>query len=108
MKVGGGGGRLGKVDSIVRRIHHHPSSSPPTSEQQSHHEPRQSPGSGSASPSWWATLVAGPLTGAALNPARAFGPAFVTGAWHGQAVYWIGPLARGGVAGAAWRWVLED
>ena len=45
-------------------------------------------------------LVAGPLTGAALNPARAFGPALVAGAWHNQLVYWSGPLLGGVVAGA--------
>jgi aquaporin Z len=31
-------------------------------------------------------LVAGGLTGAALNPARAFGPALVSWTWHSQAV----------------------
>ena len=44
-------------------------------------------------------LVAGPLTGAALNPARAFGPALVVGQWAHQGVYWIGPLAGGFLAG---------
>ena len=38
-------------------------------------------------------LAIGPLTGAALNPARAFGPAVATGHWANWFVYWIGPLA---------------
>ncbi len=48
-------------------------------------------------------LVAGGLTGAAINPARAFGPALVSWTWHSQAVYWIGPLAGGVVAGWIWK-----
>lgn len=50
-----------------------------------------------------AAVVAGGLTGAALNPARAFGPAVVSWTWHSQAVYWIGPLVGGLAAGGAWR-----
>ena len=38
-------------------------------------------------------LAAGPLTGAAMNPARAFGPAIAAGAWSFHYVYWVGPLA---------------
>lgn len=45
------------------------------------------------------TFVAWPLTGAALNPARFFGPALATGHWANQGVYWLGPLAGGFVAG---------
>ena len=40
-------------------------------------------------------LVGGPLTGAALNPARAFGPALASGFWDHHVVYWIGPLLGG-------------
>ncbi len=45
------------------------------------------------------TLVAWPLTGAAMNPARAFGPALAVGHWAAHGVYWIGPLAGGFAAG---------
>ena len=44
-------------------------------------------------------LVAGPFTGAALNPARAFGPALAGAHWAYHGVYWVGPLAGGFVAG---------
>ena len=44
-------------------------------------------------------LFGGPFTGAALNPARAFGPALAANHWTNHGVYWIGPLAGGVVAG---------
>src|ERR1700730_7595091 len=43
-------------------------------------------------------MVAGPLTGAALNPARAFGPALASSHWANWGVYWVGPLAGGVLA----------
>ena len=54
----------------------------------------------------FAILVGGPLSGAALNPARAFGPALVSGNWLGQAVWWVGPLLGGLAAGVLWKLVL--
>jgi len=44
-------------------------------------------------------LFGGPLTGAAMNPARTFGPALASGHWNNHGVYWIGPLLGGGLAG---------
>jgi MIP family channel proteins len=44
-------------------------------------------------------LVAGPFTGAALNPARSFGPALASSHWANWGVYWVGPLAGGFLAG---------
>lgn len=43
-------------------------------------------------------LVAGPFTGGALNPARAFGPALASAHWQNHGVYWVGPLAGGCLA----------
>ena len=51
-------------------------------------------------------LVGGPLTGAAMNPARAFGPAVVSGQWLGHLVYWIGPIAGAVLAALLWEYGL--
>jgi aquaporin Z len=48
----------------------------------------------------------GALTGAAMNPARAFGPALVALDWHAQAIYWIGPLIGAVAAAGLWRYLL--
>jgi aquaporin Z len=51
-------------------------------------------------------LMGGGLTGASVNPARAFGPALVAGDLVAQSVYWIGPILGGVVAGLLWEHVL--
>ena len=51
-------------------------------------------------------LVGGPLTGAAMNPARAFGPSVASGIWTGHLIYWVGPLLGGIAAGLLWDRIL--
>ncbi len=51
-------------------------------------------------------LVGGPLTGAAMNPARAFGPALVAGEWLGHVVYWVGPILGALLAALLWQYIL--
>jgi MIP family channel proteins len=51
-------------------------------------------------------MVAGVLTGAAANPARAFGPAVISGHLDSQAVWWIGPILGACLAALLWEHVL--
>jgi len=53
-------------------------------------------------------LAAGPLTGSALNPARAFGPALVAWMWTAQVAYWIGPIVGAVAAMQVYERVLLD
>jgi MIP family channel proteins len=47
-------------------------------------------------------LVAVPLTGASMNPARSCGPALIHGAWDTHCLYWVGPIVGGLVAAAGY------
>ena len=51
-------------------------------------------------------LLGGPLTGAAMNPARWFGTAVPAGFFDNWYVYWIGPLLGAAIAGVSIRFVL--
>lgn len=51
-------------------------------------------------------LMGGPLTGAALNPARAFGPALMSGQWVAHVVWWVGPILGGVLAAVVWEYFL--
>ena len=51
-------------------------------------------------------LAGGPFDGAAMNPARAFGPALVGWRWRHHWVYWVGPLVGGGLAGLVYEFLV--
>ena len=54
-------------------------------------------------------LAIGPWTGAAMNPARWFGPALASGQWDDWCVWIVGPMAGAIVAGVAyWGLFLRD
>ena len=52
--------------------------------------------------------LGGPLTGAAMNPARWFGPAIASGAFDNWYVWWIGPALGAGAAALVYRAVLAE
>jgi aquaporin Z len=47
----------------------------------------------------------GPLTGAAMNPARAFGPELVGNIWSQGWIYWIGPAIGALIAALGYEWL---
>lgn len=50
-------------------------------------------------------LLAGPLTGAAMNPARAFGPELLSGTWDDFWIWYVGPFAGGVLGAIAYEWL---
>jgi MIP family channel proteins len=53
-------------------------------------------------------LVGGPVTGAAMNPARWFGPAVASGFLDNAVVWIVGPLLGAGVAAVLYRWLFAQ
>jgi MIP family channel proteins len=50
-------------------------------------------------------LIGGPLTGAAMNPARSFGPALVQNVWGDFWIWYVGPAAGAVVAALAYEYL---
>ncbi len=50
-------------------------------------------------------LVAIPLTGGSMNPARSFGPAVAANVWSDHWIYWLGPLIGAGIAAIVYEFV---
>jgi aquaporin Z len=53
-------------------------------------------------------MVGGPLTGAAMNPARWFGPAAALGDLSGAVIYITGPLIGAAVAALSVRYLFAE
>ena len=50
-------------------------------------------------------FVGGPVTGAAMNPARAFGPELAGNTWTGWWIYWVGPAAGALIASLLYEYL---
>jgi aquaporin Z len=48
-------------------------------------------------------FVGGGLTGAAMNPARWFGPAIIQAAFDNWWIYWVGPIVGASIAAVVWN-----
>lgn len=53
-------------------------------------------------------LAGGPISGAAMNPARHLGPALFSGQTSLIWLYWVGPLIGGAAAGLVYHHLLEE
>jgi MIP family channel proteins len=53
-------------------------------------------------------LAAYRFTGAAMNPARAFGPALLDNTWDDQLVYWIGPVIGAVLAALVYHYLFAE
>lgn len=52
-------------------------------------------------------LMAIPITGSSMNPARTFGPAVITGIWEDHWVYWAGPILGGLLAALIYTYIFR-
>jgi MIP family channel proteins len=55
-----------------------------------------------------AILVAGPITGASMNPARSFGPALLSGTWQDNWIYWLGPISGATLGAVVYQFLRGD
>lgn len=53
-------------------------------------------------------LAGGVISGAVMNPARAFGPALIQQDFRDQLVWWVGPLVGAALASVVYNFVLLD
>ena len=53
-------------------------------------------------------LMGGPITGAAMNPARHLGPALLGGGLNDLWLYWAGPVTGGILAALCYKTCLEE
>jgi aquaporin TIP len=51
-------------------------------------------------------FMGGPLTGAAMNPSRSFGPALVQNHWDDAWIYWLGPIIGALAASIVFNYIL--
>lgn len=52
-------------------------------------------------------LMGGPISGAAMNPARHFGPALISGSFDNLWIYWVGPFVGASLAALIYNLILE-
>lgn len=52
-------------------------------------------------------LAIGPISGAAMNPARHLAPALLGGGLENIWLYWVGPFVGAAIAGLLWKGVLD-
>lgn len=50
----------------------------------------------------------GPITGASMNPARSFGPAFIGGFWQHHWIYWVAPILGSQLAVIIYRQISNN
>ena len=53
-------------------------------------------------------ILGGTQTGAAMNPARAFGPALSSGIWGPQIIYWVGPIVGAVLASFVYEYLMKE